>query len=93
MAETGSVHATRFEAAVKVIQSLPKNGESGPGAAGASLVTPRGRDGAVGISRRWPCAYRAPPARRNAGLGLPSSPQKFLLKEGSCGRGLCLRKP
>lgn len=30
MAETesgGSVHATRFEAAVKVIQSLPKNGK------------------------------------------------------------------
>uniref|UniRef100_A0A8C9LF05 Uncharacterized protein n=1 Tax=Pavo cristatus TaxID=9049 RepID=A0A8C9LF05_PAVCR len=31
MAETGSVHATRFEAAVKVIQSLPKNGECGRG--------------------------------------------------------------
>lgn len=29
MAETGSMHATRFEAAVKVIQSLPKNGECG----------------------------------------------------------------
>ena len=29
MAETGSVHATRFEAAVKVIQSLPKNGKCG----------------------------------------------------------------
>ncbi|XP_025904529.1 acyl-CoA-binding domain-containing protein 5 isoform X4 [Nothoprocta perdicaria] len=30
MAETGSVHATRFEAAVKVIQSLPKNGSFQP---------------------------------------------------------------
>lgn len=33
MAETGSVHATRFEAAVKVIQSLPKNGKCGLGTA------------------------------------------------------------
>ncbi|NXN96802.1 ACBD5 protein, partial [Rhinopomastus cyanomelas] len=30
MAETGSLHATRFEAAVKVIQSLPKNGSFQP---------------------------------------------------------------
>ncbi|XP_075275702.1 acyl-CoA-binding domain-containing protein 5 isoform X2 [Opisthocomus hoazin] len=30
MAETGSMHATRFEAAVKVIQSLPKNGSFQP---------------------------------------------------------------
>ncbi|XP_055002784.1 acyl-CoA-binding domain-containing protein 5 isoform X3 [Sorex araneus] len=30
MAETGSVHQTRFEAAVKVIQSLPKNGSFQP---------------------------------------------------------------
>ncbi|XP_017672658.1 PREDICTED: acyl-CoA-binding domain-containing protein 5 isoform X5 [Lepidothrix coronata] len=30
MAETSSVHATRFEAAVKVIQSLPKNGSFQP---------------------------------------------------------------
>ncbi|XP_039377900.1 acyl-CoA-binding domain-containing protein 5 isoform X3 [Mauremys reevesii] len=30
MAETGSVHETRFEAAVKVIQSLPKNGSFQP---------------------------------------------------------------
>ncbi|XP_072710616.1 acyl-CoA-binding domain-containing protein 5 isoform X6 [Ciconia boyciana] len=30
MAETGSVHASRFEAAVKVIQSLPKNGSFQP---------------------------------------------------------------
>ncbi|XP_068261119.1 acyl-CoA-binding domain-containing protein 5 isoform X3 [Nyctibius grandis] len=30
MAETGSVHVTRFEAAVKVIQSLPKNGSFQP---------------------------------------------------------------
>lgn len=34
MAETGSVHATRFEAAVKVIQSLPKNGTCGLGGGG-----------------------------------------------------------
>ncbi|KAF4788483.1 Acyl-CoA-binding domain-containing protein 5 [Turdus rufiventris] len=30
MADTGSLHATRFEAAVKVIQSLPKNGSFQP---------------------------------------------------------------
>uniref|UniRef100_A0A8D0HMP0 Acyl-CoA-binding domain-containing protein 5 n=1 Tax=Sphenodon punctatus TaxID=8508 RepID=A0A8D0HMP0_SPHPU len=30
MAETGSVHETRFEAAVKVIRSLPKNGSFQP---------------------------------------------------------------
>ncbi|NXH15353.1 ACBD5 protein, partial [Bucco capensis] len=30
MADIGSVHATRFEAAVKVIQSLPKNGSFQP---------------------------------------------------------------
>ncbi|XP_067418502.1 acyl-CoA-binding domain-containing protein 5 isoform X2 [Emydura macquarii macquarii] len=30
MAETGSLHETRFEAAVKVIQSLPKNGSFQP---------------------------------------------------------------
>lgn len=52
MAETGSVHATRFEAAVKVIQSLPKNGEcslrtSGAAGWGPCGGGPRGERGPV----------------------------------------------
>lgn len=59
MAETGSVHATRFEAAVKVIQSLPKNGECGLGGGGA---------GGTPVASARGLAARLAPARR-AGPG------------------------
>lgn len=65
MAETDSVHATRFEAAVKVIQSLPKNGECGLG---------RGEGKAGGIGRGLaaspaPAGWAGPGARGAAASG------------------------
>lgn len=58
MAETGSVHATRFEAAVKVIQSLPKNGECGLG---------RGRRGKPGGLGAGPGRQLGPTGRPGPG--------------------------
>lgn len=63
MAETGSLHATRFEAAVKVIQSLPKNGECGGGSGGSGAIR-AGRAPAAGRARRGEAAAAAGSGRQ-----------------------------
>lgn len=76
MAETGSVHATRFEAAVKVIQSLPKNGECARGTAG------RARPAGVSVAD-GPGGERGLVLSETSVRNLPNSAKKFLLEEGS----------
>lgn len=85
MAETDSVHATRFEAAVKVIQSLPKNGECGLG---------RGEGKARGIGRglaAWPApaGWGGPGARGDEAPLLPLPPGRAApgMGGGAAGRG------
>lgn len=85
MAETDSVHATRFEAAVKVIQSLPKNGECGLG---------RGEGKAGGIGRglaAWPApaGWAGPGARGDEAPLLPLPPGRAApgMGGGAAGRG------
>lgn len=85
MAETDSVHATRFEAAVKVIQSLPKNGECGLG---------RGEGKAGGIGRglaAWPApaGWAGPGARGDEAPVLPLPPGRAApgMGGGAAGRG------
>lgn len=70
MAETGSLHATRFEAAVKVIQSLPKNGECG----GRVRRQRRHRYRAGSGSGQGPAGGGARPRRAAGQRGRPGGP-------------------
>lgn len=92
MADTGSLHATRFEAAVKVIQSLPKNGECGggvrraPGAGRARRAAggsgQRGRPGSGWRGAGSSALVLLPASGASARLG-PSEPCRELL-QGIC---------
>lgn len=100
MADTGSLHATRFEAAVKVIQSLPKNGECGGGVRRQrrhrERAGPGGRGG-VGtagpprqrLGKRWKLGISAAPrlSGQAPAWGLPSPARSSSL--GRLDQGIC----